>query len=341
MQNKIKTAIIGYGRSGKFLHAAGLKGNTDAYEVVAVAGRTDKNLEQAKADFGCKTYKDYRVMLDEADLDLVIIVTRNAQHCEMACECLKAGAHVLVTKPLGINREEVETIYAVAKASSKKVFPFLPARWGTDYLRIKEIIDSGEIGEVFAIRRSVYGFATRDDWQTKTEFGGGIILNWAAHLIEPPMLLAGGKPKHLFGSCAQVLNGGDAEDIFYSIITMENGTRIHSEWSFAPKGLANWFVQGTKGCIIGNATELEIHSGEPTQPDDPTKFKDMEGSAKVRTEKVGDDIYGDPIDVYRDVAADLNGGDAYQVSQADAVRLIAAMEGIKQSQQNETLIQLP
>lgn len=340
MDNTIKTAIIGYGRSGQFLHAVGLKAN-DEYEVTAVADLSEANLEQAIKDFGCAIYDDYRTMLADEALDLVIIVTRNDQHCDMAVEALEAGAHVLVTKPIGVSRDEVVRIYAAAKEAGRKVFPFLPARWGTDYQRIKEIIDSGEIGEVFAIHRSVYGFATRDDWQTKTEFGGGIILNWGAHLIDPPMLLAGGKPKHLFGACRQVLNPGDTEDIFYSIITMENGIRVHSEWSFAPKGLANWFVQGTKGCIIGNDTELEIHSGEPVKPDDPTKFKDMEGSSNTRIETVGEDIYGNPADIYRAIAFDLSGGPAYPVTEPEAIRLAAALDGIKDSQLNNTLDILP
>ncbi|MEM6884244.1 MAG: Gfo/Idh/MocA family oxidoreductase [Verrucomicrobiota bacterium] len=339
MPDSIKTAIIGYGRSAQFLHAAGLKGN-DAFTVRAVATTSEANQTKAKQDFDCEVFADYQQMLKEQELDLVIIVTRNDQHCNMACDALQSGAHVLVTKPLGIHREEVAEIYATAKASGKRVFPFLPARWGTDYARIKEIIDSGEIGKVFAIRRSVYGFATRDDWQTKSEFGGGILLNWGAHLIDPPMLLAGGKPKHVFGSCSQVLNGGDAEDIFYSIITMDNGICVHSEWSFAPKGLANWFVQGTGGCIIGNDTELEIHSGEPTKPDDPTKFKDMEGAASHRTETVGDDIYGDPVAIYRAIAADLQGGTPYPVSDAEAIRLSTIMDNIKQSQNTDTLIPL-
>ena len=340
MNERIKTAIIGYGRSGQYLHAAALNGNEE-FEVSAVADLSGANLKQAETDFSCTLYTDYERMLREQELDLVIIVTRNDQHCTMACDALKSGAHVLVTKPPGISREEVEKMYAAARAADRKVFPFLPARWGTDYRRIREIIESGEIGDVFMIRRAVYGFATRDDWQTLSECGGGIILNWGAHLIDPPMLLAGGKPKHLFGSCAQVLNPGDAEDIFYAIITMENGVYVHSEWSFAPKGLANWFVQGSKGCIIGNGTQLEIHSGEPAMPDDPTRFREMEGAAVMRTETVGEDIYGDPVEIYRVVSADLHGKDAYPVTKEDAIRLAAAMDGIKDSQLNNTLVRLP
>ena len=45
--------------------------------------------------------------------------------------------------------------------------PWLPARWGCDLLRLKELIESGIIGKVFQIRRSEFSFGIRQDWQTK------------------------------------------------------------------------------------------------------------------------------------------------------------------------------
>lgn len=341
MEAKIRAAIVGYGRSGQFLHGRGLQENADSFEVAAVSDVSESCLAQAKEDFGCAVHSDYREMLAGHDFDLVVIVTRNDQHCSMARDALAAGAHVLVTKPLGINAEEATKIYGAARSHGRKVFPFLPARWGTDFRRIREIVESGGIGEVFAIHRAVYGFATRDDWQTRKEFGGGILLNWGAHLIDPPMLLAGGRPAHVFGSCRQLLNGGDAEDVFYSVVTMDNGARVQSEWSFAPQGLANWFVQGTGGCIIGNDTTLEIVSGKPARPADPTRYKDMEGDGTSRrTETVGDDIYGDPVEIYRDIAADLKGGAAYPVTEEESIRLLKIMDAIQESQATQTLIPL-
>ncbi|MFD2256909.1 Gfo/Idh/MocA family protein [Luteolibacter algae] len=342
MKSPIRTVIIGYGRSGRYLHASGLRGNANAFQIVAISSKSEASLRQASEDFHCPTFSNYQEMLREIRPELVIIVTRNDQHHAMACDALTAGCHILVTKPLGINQHEVADIYRAADAVGRKVFPFLPARWGTDFRRIQEIIHSGEIGKVFSIRRAVYGFATRSDWQTRTECGGGIILNWGAHLVEPPILLAGGEPRHLFGSCARVLNPGNAEDIFHCVITMENGIRIHSEWSFAPRGLANWFVQGTGGCIIGNSTTLDVITGQPSHPDDPTKVKDMEGSPSTcRTETVGEDLFGDPVAIYQDVAADLSGETPYSVSRRESIRLLALLDGIKTSHQYQKLITFP
>ncbi len=335
----IRTAIVGYGRSAQFLHAAGLRGNADRFEIVAVTSRSDDSLQQAKQDFDCPTYTDYHTMVAEIEIDLVVLVTRNDQHCAMACALLSAGCDVLVTKPLGINRSEVDQIYTTATAAGRKVFSYQPARWGSDYRRIREVIDSGELGDVFAIRRSVFGFATRDDWQTRTDSGGGIVMNWGAHLVEPAMLLTDSSPSHVFGACAQVLNPGDAEDIFYSIITMQDGTRIHAEWSFSPKGLPNWFVQGTKGCLIAHDRELEIITGTPEMPADPTKFKDMEGKTQTtRIETVSEHIYGDPVEIYRDVARDYSQQSTFPITEKEAKLLLSILDAIKASQDKQQLI---
>lgn len=340
MSQAIRTGIIGYGRTAQQLHAPGLKANP-AFSVRCAAVRSDENQAAAQRDFGCPVFSDYRQMLKEAELDLVVILTRSDQHAPMACDVLKHGAHVLVTKPLGINLAEVEEIYTAADVAGRKVFPFQPARWGSDFRKLGEIIRSGEIGKVFAIRRSVYGFATRDDWQTQTAAGGGIVLNWGGHLIEPPIRLAGGKPKHVFGSCAQVLNSGDAEDIFYAVVTMDSGVRVHAEWSFAPQNLPNWFVQGARGSIVVHGTEITVHAGDPAKPSDPTDHRAMTGGGLLaRTETVADTLYGDTKEIYADVVRDLEGGKPYPVSRQDALELMTTMDAIKQSHAESKLIQI-
>lgn len=72
----------------------------------------------------------------------------------MAYDCLEAGKNVLVTKPWALNINEAEQMIYAAKKSGKLLMPWLPARWGCDLLRLKELVQSGIIGKVFQIRRS-------------------------------------------------------------------------------------------------------------------------------------------------------------------------------------------
>ena len=337
----IRTAIIGYGRSGQFLHGPGILGNPSSYQMVAVTSQSANSLAKAEQDFGCSVYTDYQEMLGEEDLDLVVIVTRNDQHAEMACAVLSAGVSVVVTKPIGVNAEEVKEIYKLADRVGKKVYPYFPAQFGSDYVRLKEIVDSGELGEVFAIHRSMYGFATRNDWQTLSEYGGGVLLNWGVHLIDPPLQLVAGRPLRVYGSTQQLLNPGDCEDVFYAIIELEGGVRVHSEWTYSPNGREHWFIQGTKGSVKVKNNIIEIHTGQPSCPEDPTVVSDMEsGHVQYRREEVGEHVFGDPVEVYSEIAGDFKGESDYRVSSEMAMCVSQIIDAVKESSDKGTVIEL-
>src|SRR5450759_1885253 len=103
----IRTAILGYGRSGSTLHAGPIEKNK-AFHLTAVCDVDAAARQTAVARFGCRPYDDYRRMLKEEPLDLVVIVTRSDQHCPMACDCLAEGVNVLVTKPWAVNADEAQ-----------------------------------------------------------------------------------------------------------------------------------------------------------------------------------------------------------------------------------------
>ncbi|MEM1212203.1 MAG: Gfo/Idh/MocA family oxidoreductase [Planctomycetota bacterium] len=342
MPQRIRTAIVGYGRSGQLLHGTAARANAEAFDVVAVCNRSQPRLEQARKDFpGCATFTNLSEMLAAVELDLVVIVTRNDQHHAMALECLNAGCSILVTKPLATTAAEVTEIKEAAEANGAVVYPFLPCRWASDVRRITEIIASGAIGEVFNIRRTACGFATRDDWQTQTEFGGGILLNWGPHLIDSPLFVVGQRAKTVYGATSQVLNPGDAEDNYFAHLTLADGVRVFSEWTFVPTGLPNWFVQGTGGCIMVTGRELKLVTGTPAKPDDPTDTKAMLGGDLTESEEtLGEHVFGDSAEVYADLAQAIRGDAAFPADIDDALHIARVIDAIKASQHTRTLIEV-
>ncbi len=74
-----------------------------------------------------------------------------------------------------------------------------------------------QFGRPFIIRRAVCSFATRKDWQTERRYGGGYLLNWGAHIIDPPVLLVDGKVESVYGRLRQTINPGDGEDLFMAL----------------------------------------------------------------------------------------------------------------------------
>lgn len=327
-EKKLKAAILGYGRSGSSLHADAIEKSAE-FELGAVCDTDENAREAAYKRFKCRIYENYRDMLDKEELDVVVIVTRSSQHCSMACDCLEAKKNVLVTKPWALDCGQAKKMIDSAKKSGKRLLPWLPARWGGDLVRLRELIGSGIIGKIFQVRRSEFSFAVRSDWQTLKEYGGGYLLNWGPHLIDQPVMLLGQRVKSVYAEMKHLINLGDAEDMFYAVLKTQEGTVIVSEYNLCADKLPDWVIQGDRGTIFSKNGEIEIHRAVLPQTADGGSY----GSAvrmEITKEKVIGDRYGDADLIYAHIAHALRGGD-YSVSTDSALELTRVLDAVRQS----------
>jgi predicted dehydrogenase len=328
--NKVRTCIIGYGRNGSSMHIEPYEKMQD-FELVAVCDTVAERREEAAKKFGCSIYENYLEMVEKEKPDLTVIVTRSDQHCEMVCGCLKAGTNVLVTKPWAVNAKEAERMINTAKKTGKKLLPWLPARWGVDLEKIKEIIDSGAIGNVFQIKRHECTFGKRIDWQIWKKFGGGYLLNWGPHMIDQPLQLAKTEVVSVWADLKRVIMDGDTEDNFV-VITKTSDLTLISEFSICAKGQPNWVVQGDKGTIFVYDEKFEIH--RITQPEvlDPNRYRNPV-TDDVETLSVNGEVYllGDTCTVYSHIAEVIRGETEYAVSLESALRLSRIIDAAKKS----------
>lgn len=344
---KIKTAILGYGRSGSTLHADAIE-KSDDFNIVCVCDIDGEARERAHKRFNCKVYADYKEMIQE-DIDLVVIVTRSHQHCEMTCDCLTAGDNiksVLVTKPWALNSGEAEKMIAAANTSGKMLMPWLPARWGSDLTRLRELIQSGIIGKIFQIRRSEYIFSVRHDWQTQSEYGGGYLLNWGPHLVDQPIQLAGSPVKSVYSEMRQIINPGDVEDVFYAVIKTVDDIIIISEFNVAAAKLPNWIIQGDGGTIFVEGDKIEIHRAVPVNTSDKSSYgtaykievsideKSLDGSIN------GSNRYGDADIIYANIAEGIRGENKYNITPDSALQLTRVLDAVRLSGMSGQVVHL-
>ena len=336
----IRTAILGYGRNGSTMHAGGVA-NNDAFDMAAVCDIDPEQRAQASERFGCPVYEDYHAMLEREALDLVCIVTRSDQHCRMTCDCLAAGVHVLVTKPWAVNEAEARRMAAAQEASGKLLLPWLPARWGCDFQRLRALVAERVIGRLLIVRRTVCSFGTRCDWQTERRYGGGYLLNWGLHLLDPAILLAGSRPRSVYGRMMKANNPGDGEDLFLALVNLENGTLVHAEYTVAIESLPSWYVQGTRGTIVVYDHDRRVHRSTPAEPGDPTQFSTMAASNdEVIEEHLEGEVYGDTDAVYVAIAQALQGQKAYPVSTAEALALTRLLDAIRVANDENRIVAL-
>ncbi len=147
-------AIIGFGGRGH-IYANYAKQNPDKFHVVAVADIAEYRRRDGVENYGAEAFEDYRELLDKGyKLDLVVISTQDAQHKEHALYALERGYDLLLEKPIAIEEADCLAIYECAKKYNRKVFVCHVLRYTPFYRAIKDVLDSGEVGEVLAIHAS-------------------------------------------------------------------------------------------------------------------------------------------------------------------------------------------
>ncbi len=294
----IRAAVIGYGGSGKLSHAD-VMSQLPEFEIRAVCDLSQEQRTKAKKNLGCDVYSNVDELLTQSsDLDIAVVVTRTDTHCQIVQDCLNAGLHTVVTKPWAMNRKEADLMLDAQERSGKTIFPWMPMSWSPEFTQVKELIDTGGIGEVFLISRHITHFWERSDWQTQTKYGGGYLLNWGMHIVQPILDLVSSPAIRVFGQMLQTINPGDAEDNFLSIIEFQNGTRGIAEFTQGIEGLPSFMVQGTRGMLLSDGESLTLLSKDPSA-DEPA----------VRTNfPITGKIFGDESEIYKDIARCIRSG---------------------------------
>ena len=316
----LKAAIIGYGISGRLSHAYGL-GSNPQFRIVSVADLDPKNRVRATNELNCSVYSDYKEMIASEKLDIVSVVTRSDTHKSIVCDCLNAGLHTVVTKPWALNENEAQAMMKAEAISGRKIFPWIPMYWSPDFEAVSKLLAENAIGEIFIIRRYHSDFRYRTDWQTESRFGGGYLLNWGMHIIQPVVGLAKSRVKRVFGQLQQTINPGDADDNFLAVLEFENGIRGIAEFTQSPHPFPGFVIQGAKGTISTDADSVTIKKADPQKP----------GEVETETYRLEGKQFGDEADLYRDIAATLLDGVAYPTPPQLALEGTRILDAVRKS----------
>ena len=161
----------------------------EGYEITAGCDVNPKAQEAFSKRFPeARVFVDYHQLLALPDLDAVFIITPDDLHEEMACAALRAGKHVYLEKPLAITVSGCEKILRTAMETGKKLYVGHNMRCMPVIRKMKEILDSGRIGEVQLawVRHFINygGDAYFHDWHSERRHSTGLLLQKGAHDID-------------------------------------------------------------------------------------------------------------------------------------------------------------
>ncbi|WP_028559970.1 Gfo/Idh/MocA family protein [Paenibacillus pinihumi] len=160
--SKIRVAVIGCGAISQRRHIPEYKGN-EHVELVAFCDPNLARAEQCAEPFGAKAYADYKVMLEEVKPDAVSVCTPNATHAQISIDAAKAGAHVLVEKPMASTDEEAAQMIKAAEENGVYLMVGHNQRLMPPHVKAKELLQSGKLGRVLSFRTS-FGHPGPEGW---------------------------------------------------------------------------------------------------------------------------------------------------------------------------------
>lgn len=148
MPDKARIGVVGAGWWSTTAHLPAIKANPDA-ELVAVADKRPEALTKAAAAYGdFKPYPDQRAMLSSEQLDGVVVCVNHAAHYEAARDCLDAGVHVMLDKPMVLEAKHARDLQDRARANGVELIVGYPWNYTPLTRRAREIIQSGELGAI-------------------------------------------------------------------------------------------------------------------------------------------------------------------------------------------------
>lgn len=154
--DRLRIGVIGLGWFGE-IHCETIAGIPNM-ELAALCTRTPDRLAQQAEKFGVrKTYRDYREMLADKDIDAVSIVTMWDQHTDPTIAALEAGKHVFLEKPMASTVADCAKIIAASKKAKGVLQIGHIVRFNPRYRMAKQAIDEGKIGKIVALssRRNI------------------------------------------------------------------------------------------------------------------------------------------------------------------------------------------
>ena len=334
---KIKTALLSYGMSGKVFHAPFLNFHP-GFELLGSWERSKKLIHH---DFpSVKSYANLEELLED-DVDLVVINTPVETHYEFAKKVLLAGKHAIVEKAFTTTVAQAEELAAIAKEKGLKLAVFQNRRWDSDFKTVQKIITDNMLGEIveaeFHFDRYNPILSPKQHKETANS-GAGILKDLGPHLIDQALCLFG-LPQSVFADI-RITREHSLVDDYIDILLYYSNFRVRLKAGFfVREAIPAFVVHGKKGSFLkprGDVQEDELKLGN--KPNLETwGTESIEKRGLLHTE-INGEIIKEYIPTLQGNYYDFFDGVYHSITN-DATEPVTAQEGVHVMQIIEAAIQ--
>jgi D-xylose 1-dehydrogenase (NADP+, D-xylono-1,5-lactone-forming) len=292
-----------------------------AVEVIAVASRDEERARTYAREHGIeRSYGSYEALLADSDVEVVYISLPNRLHVEWTLKALDAGKHVLVEKPFSRHADQVEEAFDRADAAGLILSEGFMWRHHPQTSRLTELIASGAIGRVRAVRTAfAFDLAVErgtGDTRFDAALDGGALMDVGCYCISG-LRLVGGEPARARGE--QTVGPSGVDVVFVAALAFPDGVLGHFDCAF----------------VGPRRTALEV-VGEDAVVFVPNPFTPTTPAIEVRRPGAEPEaIPVDPANAYRleleNVGAAIRGEAPLLLGRDDAIAQARTIEALYQS----------
>lgn len=239
MDRPVRVGLIG-SQFISSIHAEALRRCPQA-ELWGVASPTKAHVQPFAERHGIEHwFTNFRDLLASDEVDLVVIGAPNDLHCEITLEAAAVGKHVVVEKPMCLNLAEADAMIEACRTAGVKLMYAEELCFAPKYVRLKELLDSGALGEPVLLKQSEKhdGPHAAHFWDV-TRSGGGVTMDMGCHAIEFFRWMLG-RPKiaSVYAHMSTAVHGAktQGDDNALLIVEFENGVTALAEESWTKLG---------------------------------------------------------------------------------------------------------
>ncbi|KAH9967538.1 NAD-P-binding protein [Russula dissimulans] len=273
-ESPLRFGILGAANIAPIALVLPVKGHPDAV-VKAVAARDQRRADAFAKKHGIPTAYGgpgaYQKLLDDPEIDVVYNPLPNGLHYEWTMKALAAGKHVLLEKPSANTAEETRKMFAFAQEKRRTLLEAFHYRFHPAIRRVKEIVDSGELGTPTKIEATLAlpsGFVKDNDIRMVYDLGGGAMMDLGCYPLSVSRYLAGVDPTKVISAKADIhpkfpqvdlgttatlafpTRGGSTGPAEGLTATLSAHFRLPARWGFLPQWPSTFVrVTGTRGTV--------------------------------------------------------------------------------------------
>ena len=340
MCTKKGVAIVGYGGIGTWHIRHILK--SDVVELKGIWDIDEKKRALAQEN-NIHVYSSFEDLLSDESVELVTVAVPNDAHKPLCIQALEAGKNVICEKPVAMSLSELMEMIDASHRAGRIFTVHQNRRWDADFRMMKQVYDSGDLGEVFSIESRVQGsHGIPGDWRKEKEHGGGMLLDWGVHLIDQILqMLDGKKIERLYCRFDHITNY-EVDDGFKLDMFFADGPVAHVEVGTSNFiSLPRYYMAGTNGSAIVRdwGRDCEVVCCKNWEDKDVVPVVTAAGLTKTmaprskdtQTEYTIPSEKPDVHDYYRNLCLAIDGKAEQIVTHAQQIRLMRVMEACFES----------